>query len=81
MVVLVNCWPTPTDDGSCDVNIEYELENDKLALYDLLISIPLPYVLGRLHLATFTHTYSDLAERQTLQPLMEIGLSTRRPIR
>jgi len=38
----INCWPTPTDDGSCDVNIEYELENDKLALYDLLISIPLP---------------------------------------
>ncbi|CCA67697.1 related to coatomer delta subunit (delta-coat protein) [Serendipita indica DSM 11827] len=38
----INCWPTPTDDGSCEVNIEYELENDKLTLYDLKILVPLP---------------------------------------
>ena len=38
----VNCWPTPSNDGTCDVNIEYELENDKLALHDVVISIPLP---------------------------------------
>ncbi|KAL5533835.1 hypothetical protein ACEPAG_295 [Sanghuangporus baumii] len=38
----INCWPTPSNDGTCDVNIEYELENDKVALHDVVISIPLP---------------------------------------
>jgi len=38
----INCWPTPTNDGTCDVNIEYELENENVSLYDLVISIPLP---------------------------------------
>jgi hypothetical protein len=40
--IVVNYWPTPSNDGSFEVNIEYELENDKLSLYDLLISVPLP---------------------------------------
>lgn len=40
----VNCWPTPSNDGTCEVNIEYELENDSLVLHDVVISIPLPYV-------------------------------------
>lgn len=39
---VVNCWPTPSNDGTCDVNIEYELENETVSLYDLVISIPLP---------------------------------------
>jgi len=38
----INCWPTPSNDGTCDVNIEYELENENISLYDLVISIPLP---------------------------------------
>ncbi|EIM88032.1 uncharacterized protein STEHIDRAFT_94912 [Stereum hirsutum FP-91666 SS1] len=38
----INCWPTPSNDGTCDVNIEYELENETVSLYDLVISIPLP---------------------------------------
>ncbi|TFY83354.1 hypothetical protein EWM64_g672 [Hericium alpestre] len=38
----INCWPTPSNDGSCDVNIEYELENEAVTLHDLVISIPLP---------------------------------------
>ncbi|KAI0033954.1 hypothetical protein K488DRAFT_77530 [Vararia minispora EC-137] len=38
----INCWPTPSNDGTCDVNIEYELENEGVTLYDLVISIPLP---------------------------------------
>lgn len=41
---VVNCWPTPSNDGTCDVNIEYELENQSIVLHDLLISIPLPCV-------------------------------------
>ncbi|KAI0059417.1 hypothetical protein BV25DRAFT_1828935 [Artomyces pyxidatus] len=38
----INCWPTPSNDGTCDVNIEYELENENITLHDLVISIPLP---------------------------------------
>ncbi|KAF8131415.1 hypothetical protein EV363DRAFT_1583705 [Boletus edulis] len=38
----INCWPSPSNDGTCDVNIEYELEHDHLTLYDVTISIPLP---------------------------------------
>ncbi|PVG03229.1 hypothetical protein CPB86DRAFT_793678 [Serendipita vermifera] len=38
----INYWPTPSNDGSFEVNLEYELENEKLSLYDLLISVPLP---------------------------------------
>ncbi|KAI5114784.1 hypothetical protein M0805_005528, partial [Coniferiporia weirii] len=38
----INCWPTPSNDGTCEVNIEYELENDKVELHDVVISIPLP---------------------------------------
>lgn len=38
----INCWPTPNNDGTCDVNIEYELENQNITLYDVVISIPLP---------------------------------------
>ncbi|OCH95720.1 hypothetical protein OBBRIDRAFT_766924 [Obba rivulosa] len=38
----INCWPTPSNDGTCEVNIEYELENEGLSLHDVVISIPLP---------------------------------------
>jgi len=38
----INCWPSPSNDGTCEVNIEYELENESVTLHDVLISIPLP---------------------------------------
>jgi coatomer subunit delta len=38
----INCWPSANNNGICDVSIEYELENDSLTLYDVVISIPLP---------------------------------------
>jgi len=38
----INCWPSPSNDGTCEVSIEYELENDNVTLYDVVISIPLP---------------------------------------
>ncbi|KAF9220385.1 hypothetical protein BS17DRAFT_350144, partial [Gyrodon lividus] len=38
----INCWPSPSNDGTCEVNIEYELENENITLYDVVISIPLP---------------------------------------
>jgi hypothetical protein len=41
-IFLVNCWPSENGEGGCDVNIEYELENTKLELQDVTITIPLP---------------------------------------
>lgn len=40
----VNCWPSPTDNGTTDVNIEYELvsEDPNIQLRNIIISIPLP---------------------------------------
>ncbi|CAG8627903.1 8374_t:CDS:2 [Ambispora gerdemannii] len=38
----INCWPSPAGDGTIDVNIEYELENENQEFKDVLISIPLP---------------------------------------
>lgn len=39
----VNCWPSESGSG-CDVNIEYELQEDSLELNDVVISIPVPSV-------------------------------------
>ncbi|KAG6891634.1 hypothetical protein C0992_001320 [Termitomyces sp. T32_za158] len=38
----INCWPSPSNDGTCEVSIEYELENENVTLHDVVISIPLP---------------------------------------
>ncbi|KAF5385200.1 hypothetical protein D9615_000900 [Tricholomella constricta] len=38
----INCWPSPSNDGTCEVSIEYELENHNVTLRDVVISIPLP---------------------------------------
>lgn len=37
----VNCWPSEGGNG-CDVNIEYELQEDNLELHDVIVAIPLP---------------------------------------
>ncbi|RZF31860.1 hypothetical protein LSTR_LSTR009507 [Laodelphax striatellus] len=38
----INCWPSENGQGGCDVNIEYELEHNRLELNDVAINIPLP---------------------------------------
>ncbi len=43
---IVTCWPTVNGDGSCDVNIEYELLGTDLDLRDVVISIPVPASVG-----------------------------------
>lgn len=40
--ILINCWPSESGDGGCDVNIEYELTHTNLELADVNIRIPLP---------------------------------------
>ncbi|KAI8990353.1 hypothetical protein BDB01DRAFT_507273 [Pilobolus umbonatus] len=39
--LTITCWPSPAGNGTSDVNIEYELENDELELREVIISIPL----------------------------------------
>ncbi|KAF9152378.1 Coatomer subunit delta [Linnemannia schmuckeri] len=39
----INCWPSPAGDGSSDVNIEYQLENEEMAFKNVNIIIPLPH--------------------------------------
>jgi len=40
-ISAVNCWPSESGTG-CDVNIEYELQDETLELNDVVISIPVP---------------------------------------
>lgn len=40
--LAVNVWPSPSTSGTCEVSIEYELENENITLYDTVITIPLP---------------------------------------
>eukprot|EP01135_Chromosphaera_perkinsii_P008597 Nk52_evm39s1401 gene=Nk52_evmTU39s1401 len=42
----INCWPSVNGDGTCDVNIEYELEQTHLVLKDVIIAIPIPHGAG-----------------------------------
>ncbi|KAL7981658.1 hypothetical protein Chor_005746 [Crotalus horridus] len=43
--LTINCWPSESG-NSCDVNIEYELQEDSLELNDVVITIPLPSGVG-----------------------------------
>jgi len=38
----INCWPSESEGGGVDVNIEYELEKEDMELNQVLIQIPLP---------------------------------------
>ncbi|KAJ3050175.1 Coatomer subunit delta [Rhizophlyctis rosea] len=40
--LAINCWPSPSGNGTSDVNIEYELQSNTLELRDVVISIPYP---------------------------------------
>lgn len=41
----INCWPSESGTG-CDVNIEYELQDEGLELNDVIINIPVPSGVG-----------------------------------
>ncbi|WAR04770.1 COPD-like protein, partial [Mya arenaria] len=45
MPLSINCWPNESGSG-CDVNIEYELEQEDLELNDVQITIPIPSGVG-----------------------------------
>ncbi|KAF7293618.1 Copper P-type ATPase [Mycena indigotica] len=50
----INCWPTPSNDGTCEVSIEFELENESVILHGLEIFIPLPILPDSLITHQFT---------------------------
>ncbi|KAJ2053632.1 coatomer subunit delta [Coemansia sp. RSA 922] len=41
--LTINCWPSPNGSGSVDVNIEYELNDTRLELDNVVVSIPIPH--------------------------------------
>ncbi|XP_028400198.1 coatomer subunit delta-like [Dendronephthya gigantea] len=43
--LTINCWPSEND-GQCDVNIEYELQQEEMELKDVTITIPVPHGVG-----------------------------------
>lgn len=43
--LTINCWPSESG-SNCDVNIEYELQEDGLELNDVVITIPVPSGVG-----------------------------------
>lgn len=42
----INCWPSDNGQGGCDVNIEYELEMEKMELNDVIVCIPVASGVG-----------------------------------
>ena len=54
---LVNCWPTEAAKG-CQVNIEYTLNGEGAELRDVVISIPIPYVLCPSKSFAFSKSFS-----------------------
>ena len=42
MPLSLTVWASPTGDGGCEVNVEFELENDVLTLHNVVVAIPLP---------------------------------------
>ncbi|KAI9178765.1 coatomer subunit delta [Blastocladiella emersonii ATCC 22665] len=40
--LAVNCWPNPAADGTCEVNIEYELLASHMRLSNVVLAIPIP---------------------------------------
>lgn len=61
--LIINCWPSETAKG-CDVNIEYELQDCNLELFNVLISIPVSSQGGPLNVlqcdGSYTHSHGVL---------------------
>jgi len=53
----VTCWPNENASGGCDVNIDYELQDDRLELNDVVVAIPLPHGCGGPLVAECEGTY------------------------
>uniref|UniRef100_A0A4X1SPF9 Coatomer subunit delta n=2 Tax=Sus scrofa TaxID=9823 RepID=A0A4X1SPF9_PIG len=64
--LTINCWPSESGNG-CDVNIEYELQEDNLELNDVIITIPLPSGVGAPVIGEIDGEYRHDSRRNTLE--------------
>lgn len=64
--LTINCWPSESGTG-CDVNIEYELQDDSLELNDVVISIPVPSGVGAPVIGDLDGEYRHDSRRNILE--------------
>ncbi|XP_062995086.1 coatomer subunit delta [Elgaria multicarinata webbii] len=64
--LTINCWPSESGSG-CDVNIEYELQEEGLELNDVAIAIPLPPGVGAPVIGEIDGEYRHDSRRNLLE--------------
>ncbi|NP_001279441.1 coatomer subunit delta [Callorhinchus milii] len=64
--LTINCWPSESATG-CDVNIEYELQEESLELNDVSILIPVPAGLGAPVIGDIDGDYRHDSRRSILE--------------
>lgn len=63
----INCWPSEVGGGQVEVNIEYELQQEGMALNDVFITIPLPGGVGAPVVNDCEGEYTHDPRKHTLQ--------------
>uniref|UniRef100_A0A8C7H922 Coatomer subunit delta n=1 Tax=Oncorhynchus kisutch TaxID=8019 RepID=A0A8C7H922_ONCKI len=64
--LTINCWPSESATG-CDVNIEYELQEESLELNDVVIAIPIPSGVGAPVVGDVDGEYKHDSRRNVLE--------------
>lgn len=64
--LTINCWPSESGNG-CDVNIEYELQEESLELNDVVITIPVPSGVGAPVIGDLDGEYRHDSRRNVLE--------------
>ncbi|CDQ58604.1 unnamed protein product [Oncorhynchus mykiss] len=75
---MLNCWPSESATG-CDVNIEYELQEEALELNDVVISIPIPSGVGAPVVGDLDGEYRHDSRRNVLEwclPVVDVNNKT-----
>ncbi|XP_028664344.1 archain 1a [Erpetoichthys calabaricus] len=65
--LTINCWPSESGSSTCDVNIEYELQEENLELNDVVISIPVPSGVGAPVIGDLDGEYRHDSRRNILE--------------
>uniref|UniRef100_A0A4W4FYJ8 Coatomer subunit delta n=1 Tax=Electrophorus electricus TaxID=8005 RepID=A0A4W4FYJ8_ELEEL len=76
--LTINCWPSESGSG-CDVNIEYELQEESLELNDVVISIPIPSGVGAPVIGDLDGEYRHDGRRNVLEwylPVVDVKNKT-----
>ncbi|KAI7813040.1 archain 1a [Triplophysa rosa] len=76
--LTINCWPSESGTG-CDVNIEYELQDDSLELNDVAIFIPVPSGVGAPVIGDLDGEYRHDSRRNILEwclPVIDVKNKT-----